>query len=84
MSSFPIVSCVEEFAASRGVDANGWTLTVRCYTYPLITTSSPKPLPPDRELAVEAMTLFMRIESEVREVRADWNQDRFRPISHAE
>lgn len=26
------------------------------------------------------MTLFMRIESEMREARADWNQDRFRRL----
>ena len=80
MLNFPIVSCVEEFAALRGVVANGWALTIRCYEYPVITVSPPQPLPPDRELVVEAMTLFMRIESEVREARSDWNQDRFRRL----
>ena len=80
MLTVPIVSCIEEFAASRGVNANGWALTIRCYEYPVITTPPPKALPPDRELVVEAMTLFMRIESEVREARAEWNRDRFRRL----
>ena len=76
----PIMSCVEEVARSRGVNANGWASTIRCYTYPVITTSPPKSLPPDRKLAVQAMTLFMWIVSEMREARADWNQDRFRRL----
>jgi hypothetical protein len=80
MPNVSIVSCVEEFAASRGVQANGWALTIRCYDYPVMTVSPPQPLPPDRELVVEAMTLFMRIESELREARADWNHDRFRRL----
>jgi hypothetical protein len=80
MTTVPIVSCVDEFAALRGVQANGWALTIRCYEYPVMTPSPPQPLPPDRELVAEAMTLFMRIESEVRESRADWNQDRFRRL----
>lgn len=80
MPKVPILSCVEEFPASRGVNANGWALTIRCYEYQVITIYPPKSLPPRRELAVEAMTLFMRIESEVREARADWNEDRFRRL----
>jgi hypothetical protein len=76
----PILSCVEEVAASGGVQANGWALTIRCYEYPVMTVSPPQPLPPDRELVVAAMTLFMRIEIEVREARADWNEDRFRRL----
>jgi hypothetical protein len=80
MHTVPEVSCVEEFAASRGVNANGCALTIRCYTYSVTTISPPKPLPPDRKLAAEAVNLFMRIESEVREARAEWNQDRFRRL----
>ncbi len=80
MLAIPIISCVEEAGASRGVNANGQASTIRCYTYPIIATSPPKSLPPDRKLAVQAMTLFMRIESEVREARAWWNQDRFRRL----
>ncbi len=80
MLAIPIISCVEEAGASRGVNANGQAFTIRCYTYPVITTSPRRPLTPDRELAVESMTLFMRIESEVIEARAEWNQDRFRRL----
>lgn len=80
MPIFPILSCIEEVAASRRANADGWSTTIRCYTYPVTTTSPPKSLPPDRKLAAEAMTLLMRVESEMREVRADWNQDRFRRL----
>ena len=80
MLATPIISCVEEAGASREVRANGRALTIRCYEYPVITTSPPKRLSADRELAVEAMTLFLRIESQVREARAEWNQDRFRRL----
>ncbi len=80
MPLLPIVSCVEEFGASRGVNANGGVFTIRCYTYPAIATLPAKQLPPDRERVVEAMTLFMRIQNEVREARAEWNQDRFRRL----
>ena len=82
MLAIPIISCVEEAGASREVRANGRALTIRCYEYPVITTSPPKRLSADRELAVEAMTLFLRIESQVREARAEWNQDRFRRVMH--
>jgi hypothetical protein len=80
MPNVPIVGCVEEFVGLRGVKANAWALTIRCYEYPVMTVSSPQPLSADRKLAIEAMTLFMRIESEVREARADWNEDRFRRL----
>ena len=80
MLTAPTISCVEELAASRGVNANGCGSIIRCYCYSVITNPPPKSLPRERELAVEAMTLFMRIESEVREARADWNQDRFRRL----
>ena len=80
MLTVPTISCIEEVGASRRANADVWSTTIRCYTYPVITISPPKWLPPDRKLAVQAMTLFMRIESEMREVRADWNQDRFRRL----
>src|SRR5437870_8482591 len=80
MRTVPVVSCVEEFAGSRGVNANGWALTIRCYTYPVMTTSPPKSLSRDRKLAVQAMTLFMRIDHELRESRAEWNPHRFRRL----
>src|ERR1700730_3625771 len=80
MLKVPIVSCVEEFAASRGVNAKGCALTIRCYLYPLVITSPRPLLKSEQKLAFEAMTLFMLIESEVREARAGWNQDRFRRL----
>src|SRR5947207_15016959 len=80
MPIFPILSCIEEVAASRRANTDCWSTTIRCYTYPVITTSPPKSLSPDRKLAAQAMTLFMRIESEMQEARADWNQDRFRRL----
>jgi len=80
MLAVPIISCVEDVMASRGVNANGCALTIRCYAYPVITTSPSKFLSHDRRLAFQAMTLLMRIESEVREARAQWNQDRFRRL----
>src|SRR5438552_14897213 len=80
MLILPTISCVEEFAAWPRPNADRRGSTIHCYTYPLITTSPPTRLPPDRELAAEAMTLLMQIESEVREARADWNHDRFRRL----
>jgi hypothetical protein len=80
MHTVPVVSCVEELAASRGANANGRASTIRCYTYPVIASSPPKRLPPDRELAAQGMTLLMRIDGELRNARADWNEDRFRRL----
>lgn len=80
MLIIPTISCVEELPASRGLDPNVLGAIIRCYSYPLITIPPPKPLQPERKLAFEAMTLFMRIDSEIREARADWNQDRFRRL----
>src|SRR6266851_8803176 len=80
MLAIPNISCVEEVPTSRRVNTNGQASTIRCYTYPITTTSPSHPLPPDRELAAQSMTLLMRIEGEMREVRADWNQDRFRRL----
>jgi hypothetical protein len=61
-------------------EATGLASTIRCYAYPVVTTSVPKRLPSDRQLAVEAMTLYMRVENESRAARADWNKDRFRRL----
>src|SRR5713226_3542244 len=74
------INCIEDRIDPREANASGGALTIRCYVYPLVTTS-PRPfLKPDRKLAFEAMTLFMLIESEVREARAEWNPDRFRRL----
>ena len=74
------INCIEERTDPRAPDASVEALTIRCYVYPLVTTS-PRPfLKPDRKLAFEAMTLLMRLDHELREARADWNQDWFRRL----
>lgn len=74
------INCIEERADPGAADASGGALTIRCYVYPLVTTS-PRPfLKPDRKLAFEAMTLLTRLDRELREARADWNQDWFRRL----
>jgi hypothetical protein len=77
MLRVPILSCVEILTV---VEATGVASTIRCYAYSVVTTSVPKRLAPDRQLAVEAMTLYIRVENEFREARADWNEDRFRRL----
>ena len=74
------INCIEERTDPRAADANGAALTIRCYVYPLVTTSHRPLLKPDRKLAFEAITLLMRLDRELREARADWNQDRFRRL----
>ena len=37
----------------------------------------------ERLLAAEALQLLMRLDRELREARADWNQDRFRRVMKA-
>jgi len=77
MNSAPIINCVKEFVSL----AKPGTLTIRCYMYPPLTASAIKPrLPLDRELAAQALGLLMRLDSELREARADWNEDRFRRL----
>ena len=74
------INCIEERTGPRAADTSGGALTIRCYVYPLVTTS-PRPLwKPDRRLAFESMTLLMRLDRELREARADWNQDWFRRL----
>lgn len=80
MLTTSMISCIEERIEPSEVNVNGDALTIRCYLYPLVTTLLRPLLRPDRKLAFEAMTLFMRIEREVKEARADWNQDRFRRL----
>lgn len=73
----PIINCVEEVAPCAPVQA----ATIRCYAYPPLTAAALWPrLSPDRELTAQAMTLLMRIDGELREARAAWNEDRFRRL----
>jgi len=74
------INCIEERTGPRAADASGGALTIRCYLYPLVTTSPHLLLKPDRKLAYEAMTLLLRLDRELIETRADWNQDRFRRL----
>ena len=74
------INCIEERTDARAANASSGALTIRCYVYPLITTSPRPLLKPDRKLAFEAMTLLMRLDRELKEARADWNQDRFRRL----
>jgi hypothetical protein len=74
------INCIEERTDPRAADASGGALTIRCYVYPSVTTSPRPILKLDRKLAFEAMTLLMRLDRELREARADWNQDRFRRL----
>src|SRR5258708_7789487 len=74
------INCIEERTDPCAANASGGALTIRCYVYPLVTTSPRPLLIPDRKLAFEAMTLLMRLDRELREARADWNQDRFRRL----
>ena len=74
------INCIEERTDPRAANASGTALTIRCYVYPLVTTSPHPALRPDRKLAFEAMSLLMRLDRELTEARADWNQDRFRRV----
>ena len=76
------INCIEERIDPGAADASGGALTIRCYVYPLVTTSARRFLKPDRKLAFEAMTLLMLLDRELKEARADWNQDRFRRLMH--
>jgi len=77
MLGVPILSCVE-IPAVR--EASGVASTICCYSYAVVTTSVTERLPLERQLAVEAMSLYMLVENEFREARADWNQNRFRRL----
>ena len=74
------INCIEERTDPCAADASGGALTIRCYVYPLVATSPHPLLKLDQQLAFEAMTLLMRLDRDLREARADWNQDRFRRL----
>lgn len=79
--SIPILSCVEEVGTSTSGGSNAQPATIRCYVYTVLAPSpSERALGADRQLAAQAMTLLMRIDTELREARADWNDDRFRRL----
>ncbi len=77
MQTLLTINCVEEVVSLAAVR----TSTIRCYLYPPLTASALWPkLNPERELTAQAIRLLMRLDSELREARADWNDDRFRRI----
>ncbi len=77
MQTDHIVNCVEEIASVATLGSS----TIRCYLYPPLTAAALWPrLVPTRELAAEAMTLLMRVDADLRQARADWNEDRFRRL----
>jgi hypothetical protein len=77
MHSAPTINCVEGVARVATV----WTSTIRCYTYPPLAANALSPrLDLELERLVQAMSLLMRIDIELREARADWNEDRFRRL----
>jgi len=57
---------------------------VRCYLDRAVTfMKRPARLSSERLLATQALRLLMVLDDELREARADWNQDRFRRVMHA-
>ena len=58
--------------------------TICCYLDPRVSRwSSGWLLLGDRLLAAEALQLLMGLDRELRQARADWNQDRFRRVMKA-
>ncbi len=58
--------------------------TICCYTDTAVSRwTSRFGLSGDRLLARQALQLLMRLDRELREARADWNQDRFRRVMRA-
>ena len=49
----------------------------------LLVEAEPTVLQGERLLAAQAMMSLISIDRELREARADWNQDRFRRLMHA-
>src|SRR5260370_32285594 len=58
--------------------------TIRCYLdVSIILRTRRTVLSGQRLLAAQGLQLLMRLDSELREARADWNQDRFRRVMQA-
>ena len=75
-----IHSKVSELQTSSQFEVN----TICCYLDPDVSRwTSPLVLSGERLLAAQALELLMRLDHELREARADWNQDRFRRVMKA-
>jgi hypothetical protein len=58
--------------------------TICCYSDSEVSTSTSQWIScGERLLAAQALQLLMRLDRELREARADWNQDRFRRVMRA-
>ena len=58
--------------------------TISCYLDARVSRwTSRLVLPREHLLAAQALQLLMRLDRELREARADWNQDRFRRVMTA-
>lgn len=55
----------------------------KIFGHPLLAEAKPIVLTGERLLAAEAMWLLMRLNRDIREARAQWNQDWFRRLMHA-
>jgi hypothetical protein len=75
-----MLSCVEELATPQAAKPYAGVLTIKCYVYSSVASAPRVALPRDRRLTVQAMTLLMQIDRELRFARADWNGDRFRRL----
>lgn len=57
--------------------------TIRCYLdIAIVRSTKRKALSGERLLAAQALRVLLRLDSELIEARADWNQDRFRRLMH--
>ncbi|SRR6266545_2240196 len=61
-------------------EVKGEPYTIRCYLDVTILTTRRTVFSGDRLLAAQTLHLLMRLDAELREARADWNQDRFRRL----
>jgi hypothetical protein len=58
--------------------------TICCYPDTEVSSRTSRVVwPGERLLAAQALQLLMRLDRELREARADWNQDRFRRVMRA-
>jgi hypothetical protein len=79
------MTAIRTITAPKTVPVGGEaSYTIRCYLDAAIVLRTRRtPLSGDRLLAAQALSLLMRLDAELKEARADWNQDRFRRVMQA-
>jgi hypothetical protein len=79
------MSAIENITEKRIGEVSEWEpQTIRCYLdAALILRTRRVVLSGNRLLAAQALGLLMRLDAELIEARADWNQDRFRRLMQA-